>query len=258
VHFTLHSNLDRVQAKRQFATSGWVSLRPFIADDQAELLRAHLLERDDWRLRLRDLDGHYFDLSTREMESLGEAKMAAVRAMIAPKAGQQGFGNSHSRIRIIDPDGRREETRNILCDFGEFLFSPPVAELVSDITGVAGIDFADTFAARYDPGDYATNHNDGIDERKAAFVFGLTKSWRVEWGGLLLIHEDEGEGEVRRGLVPAFNCLNLFTVPLPHSVSIVAPFAKEPRLSITGWYYVDRAERYIEHAMSGSLNEGKE
>jgi Rps23 Pro-64 3,4-dihydroxylase Tpa1-like proline 4-hydroxylase len=258
VRFRLHPGIDRAKARQHFAACKWVSLRPFIGDDEAELLRGHLLERDDWRLRLRDLEGHYFDLSTKEIQAWGEPKMAAVRALIAPKAGQSGFGNSHSRIRIIDPDGQRDETDSILGEFGEFLFSPPVAELISDITGVAGIDFADTFAARYDPGDYATNHNDGIDQRKSAFVFGLTRSWRVEWGGLLLFHEDEEEGEVRRGLVPAFNCFNLFSVPLPHSVSIVAPFAPEPRLSITGWYYVDRQRRYTNRSSSEPKQESNE
>ena len=45
----------------------------------------------------------------------------------------------------------------------------------------------------------------------------------------------DGEGDVRRGLLPRFNCLNLFAVPQPHSVSLVAPWAGHVRISVTGW-----------------------
>jgi Rps23 Pro-64 3,4-dihydroxylase Tpa1-like proline 4-hydroxylase len=37
-------------------------------------------------------------------------------------------------------------------------------------------------------------------------------------------------------MVPGFNVLNLFKVPTDHSVSVVAPFAAEPRLALTGWF----------------------
>ena len=67
-------------------------------------------------------------------------------------------------------------------------------------------------------------------------VFGLTRHWRPDWGGLLLFHDDDGQIDL--GLVPAFNVLNLFAVPREHSVSVVAPFAAEPRLTITGWFTI--------------------
>jgi Rps23 Pro-64 3,4-dihydroxylase Tpa1-like proline 4-hydroxylase len=36
--------------------------------------------------------------------------------------------------------------------------------------------------------------------------------------------------------MPVFNALNLFRVPLLHSVTLVTPFAGGARLSITGWF----------------------
>jgi Rps23 Pro-64 3,4-dihydroxylase Tpa1-like proline 4-hydroxylase len=57
--------------------------------------------------------------------------------------------------------------------------------------------------------------------------------WRLEWGGLLLFHGSDGN--VERGLVPAFNSLNLFAVPRMHSVSEVTRAAAYRRYSITGW-----------------------
>ena len=40
---------------------------------------------------------------------------------------------------------------------------------------------------------------------------------------------------MEEAFTPAFNSLNVFKVPAQHAVSIVAPFAGAPRLSITGW-----------------------
>ena len=42
-------------------------------------------------------------------------------------------------------------------------------------------------------------------------------------------------GNVRRGLMPSFNTLNILAVPQRHNVSLVAPFAGGIRLSISGW-----------------------
>jgi Rps23 Pro-64 3,4-dihydroxylase Tpa1-like proline 4-hydroxylase len=64
-------------------------------------------------------------------------------------------------------------------------------------------------------------------------VLGLTPGWRAEWGGLLMFHERGGD--IERALMPRFNVLNVFAVPQLHSVSAVAPFAGNDRLSVTGW-----------------------
>jgi len=45
---------------------------------------------------------------------------------------------------------------------------------------------------------------------------------------------EEGSG-IAQSFVPAFNALNLFAVPQPHSVGFVTPFAARRRYSVTGW-----------------------
>jgi SM-20-related protein len=66
---------------------------------------------------------------------------------------------------------------------------------------------------------------------------GLTAQWRVEWGGLLLFHDDPVQ---IAGQMPHFNCLDLFAVPALHSVSQVTSFAKEVRYSATGWFRTEQ------------------
>jgi SM-20-related protein len=96
------------------------------------------------------------------------------------------------------------------------------------------IDYADGQGTRYLPGHFLNGHDDAVDgkNRLAAYVLGLTPVWRTEWGGLLLIHE--GDGDVERGLMPRFNAIILFAVPRWHSVSPVSDFAGASRYSVTG------------------------
>lgn len=235
MRFTLHPSIDAAALARTYASDRRISISPFILDDQAEALREHLLERDDWWRRLHHPDGKVFELSAQDLADWGRPKIDAIRSMIAPRAGQGGHGYAQSFLRIVDAKERnRWEASTILGEFAEFLRSDPVMKLAKTITGTMEMNDADVFAARYDPGDYATIHNDRSGERKAAFTFGLTKPWRPEWGGVLLFHREDGQ--IEAGWPPAFNAFNLFRVPTQHSVSIVAPFATEPRLAITGWF----------------------
>jgi Rps23 Pro-64 3,4-dihydroxylase Tpa1-like proline 4-hydroxylase len=113
--------------------------------------------------------------------------------------------------------------------------SGDVRDFLRVVTGAEDIQYADAQATAYSPGDFLTGHDDAVTgkSRRAAYVFGLTPMWRLEWGGLLLFHGSDGN--VERGLVPAFNSLNLFAVPRMHSVSEVTRAAAYRRYSITGW-----------------------
>ena len=110
-----------------------------------------------------------------------------------------------------------------------------VRDFLRTITGSAEIEYADAQATAYAPGDFLTVHDDAVEGkfRRAAYVFGLTPVWRLEWGGLLLFHGSDGH--VDCGWVPTFNTLNLFKVPQLHSVSEVTQAAAYRRYAITGW-----------------------
>lgn len=45
------------------------------------------------------------------------------------------------------------------------------------------------------------------------------------------------DGHVAEGYVPAFNALNIFSVPQTHTVSMVTQLARMPRMSVTGWIH---------------------
>jgi Rps23 Pro-64 3,4-dihydroxylase Tpa1-like proline 4-hydroxylase len=46
----------------------------------------------------------------------------------------------------------------------------------------------------------------------------------------------EDDGTPRDAWAPQFNSMSLFDVRHVHSVTFIAPFALEPRLSLTGWF----------------------
>lgn len=207
-------------------------IAPFLVEEDATALAAHLRERDDWKQVLNSGD-KVFELTPAEIAALDPAQAARLDAAVH-EAARDGFQFRFGSIRVPDADAERAADGGALAAFARFMSGPEVLGLMADVLGPSDIAFADAQATRYGPGDFLTAHDDEVagKHRRAAYVFGLSRDWRAEWGGLLLFHEPAGEV---RGFAPQFNALNLFGVPQPHSVSLVAPFAPRQRLSVTGW-----------------------
>jgi Rps23 Pro-64 3,4-dihydroxylase Tpa1-like proline 4-hydroxylase len=113
--------------------------------------------------------------------------------------------------------------------------SAELLDFLRDVTGHGDLAFTDGQATAYGTGDFLTGHDDDVagKGRLAAYVFGLTPYWRLEYGGLLLFHGEHDRTVT--GNVPRFNVLDLFRVPQQHSVSIVTPAAPHRRFAVTGW-----------------------
>jgi len=100
-------------------------------------------------------------------------------------------------------------------------------------------------ATYYTRESFLSAHDDIADHKKnrlVAYVLGFAKNWAIDWGGLLQFFDPES-GEIIESFLPTFNGLTLFRVPQWHSVSFVAPFARAPRFSVTGWYYGEESEK---------------
>lgn len=119
--------------------------------------------------------------------------------------------------------------------FYDFLNGPAFLQWVRAVTGDDRPRYCDAQCTRFNPGDYLNGHTDEAEgkNRLYAYVMNFTPHWNVDWGGVLMFIDQDGH--VAEGYTPAFNALNIFEVPQPHSVSIVAPFAGVSRLAITGW-----------------------
>ena len=109
-------------------------------------------------------------------------------------------------------------------------------DAVRRITGASTFDNVFAQATDYRPGHYLTRHLDDPkgELRKFAFVWGFTRTWDPDWGGLLQFYNDDAEPTYAYS--PGFNTLDLFDVRHVHAVTLVAPFALHPRLAVSGWF----------------------
>ncbi|WP_159712119.1 2OG-Fe(II) oxygenase [Sphingomonas sp. AX6] len=230
--FALNPSLDANALARRYAENGRVRIADFLCADVVTRLACNLRERTDWHWVMNSGDKVFevtrdarAALSGDQLRALDDATYATARS---------GFQYRFETLRVPDDDAERATSDDMLAAFAAWLSSPEPLALLRRITGADAIDFADMQATAYGPGDFLTAHDDAVagKRRHAAYVLGLNSTWRTEWGGLLLFHEPD---DSIQGRVPAFNTLDLFSVPQLHSVSEVTRAAANRRYSITGW-----------------------
>ena len=217
----------------EYREKGIVRIPGFLPAAAAEALYFHLRERPDW-LQVVNYGDKLAELSREVRQTMSEAQRLDLdRAVYA--AAREGFQYRYEAIRVPDELARRKAGGDPLGSFVEFMTNSAASGFISAVLGDDSASFADGQATAYSPGDFLTGHDDDVEGkgRVAAYVMSLTPTWRVEWGGLLLMHRDPS-GYVE-GHCPAFNTITIFRVPVMHSVSEVTRSAPYRRMSITGW-----------------------
>jgi SM-20-related protein len=231
--FRLNPALDPEALAAAFAAERRLQIRDFLHPDDAAAIYAECRSREDWRQIVNSCDQVYdLDRPTRAAMS-AEQKEALDQAVYA--GAREGFQHRYEAIRVPDAEVEREASDDPFAKFALWLSGGEARDFLRGVIGRSELEFADAQATAYGPGDFLTGHDDAVEgkDRLAAYVFGLTRQWRAEWGGLLLFHDTEGD--VERGLTPRFNTLNLFAVPQLHSVSMVTRAAPYRRYAVTGW-----------------------
>ena len=228
----LNPDLDVHALAREYAASGRIRIHGLLATDGLAELYYHLDEREDWWHLTNTPDG-VIELDRAARAAMSAEEKAALDAQVFEQA-QLGFQYRYEGLRVPG-DGEAAPEDDPLNEFAELMSSEPMLDMLRAVTGYSELSFTDGHATAYGPGDFLTGHDDDVvgKDRLAAYVYGLTPRWRLEWGGLLLFHGNN-ESSVT-GQVPRFNTLDLFSVPQRHSVSIVTPSATSRRYSITGW-----------------------
>lgn len=176
--------------------------------------------------------GHV-DLPAAWLESLTPAQRADM-GRAAQEAATERFHYLYDNLPIWDLD-QAGRLGGVWKEWLSFVNGEPFLAAIREITGEDRIAFADAQVTRYRRGHFLTAHDDGIEgkNRYHAFVLNLSPRWKIEWGGLLMFHGDDGH--VAEAFLPKFNSLNLLKVPALHSVSQVSLFAGDDRLAVTGW-----------------------
>jgi Rps23 Pro-64 3,4-dihydroxylase Tpa1-like proline 4-hydroxylase len=231
----LASLTDNEQAAlaEAFASDGIVRIRGALSDEHAVRLHNEMRERADW-VQVFNSGDKLFELSRQMRGDLPPEKQVELEQAIYASA-RGGFQYRYETIRVPDSKGQREASEDSLFGVAQSLSTEPILSKLRKITGAADINYADAQGTAYSPGDFLTGHDDNFagKNRRAAYVLSLTPVWRLEWGGLLLMHE-EGDNPARAWM-PGMNLLTIFRVGQTHSVSEVTRAAAYRRYSITGW-----------------------
>jgi SM-20-related protein len=233
VQFRINPNLDLESLARTYAREGRVRVYSLLANDDVAELLADLQARDDW-WQLINTEDDVIELDRAARARMSAKRRARLEAEMHERA-RTGFQYCYEALRVPEDEDEKSEREDALTDFATLMSSDPMLAVLRTITGCDDISFTDGHATAYGPGDFLTCHDDDVEgaQRRAAYVFGLTRNWRPEWGGLLLFHDDEDRTVA--GHVPRFNTLDLFSVPRRHSVSLVTPAAPVRRYAVTGW-----------------------
>ena len=221
--------IDRKALAARFRDLGRVHIPDVLERAGADRLYQCLSQETKWTVTFNN-GQHFLDVENVSEEERAKITLSAWQR--AKNTFQYLFDN-HRLSRLGEP---YPDQTHYLARVVEFLNSPPLLSFVREITGLADIAWADAQATLYRQGDLLTVHDDetGGHRRLAAYVLSMTPVWRVEWGGVLVFLDLSGH--VAEGYVPTFNALNLFRVPTPHFVSMVAPYGGL-RYSVTGWFH---------------------
>ena len=168
--------------------------------------------------------GTPIDIPVSALDVASDAERDALIASAHVEA-RDGFHYMFDSLRLSDLIEQGAAVDPDLAALYVWLNSAAFLDFVRDLSGVDGLSYVDAQATRYMPGHYLNLHDDQKDGsgRELAYVLNLTSRWRVDWGGLLAFVEPDGH--VAEAYTPAFNALNLFRVPQPHTVTPVAAFA---------------------------------
>jgi Rps23 Pro-64 3,4-dihydroxylase Tpa1-like proline 4-hydroxylase len=231
--FETLARADEGELAATFARDGIVRIRDFLSLTAAQSLHAHLRGRSDWRQVFNSGD-KLFELDRNAVAALEPQKKAELDTAIYAGA-RSGFQYRFETVRVPDSREEREAEGGPLPELAQWLSGGATRDFLRRVTGSPDITFADAQGTAYSPGDFLTGHDDDFEgkNRRAAYVLSLTPVWRLEWGGLLIMH---GEGDaLSRAYAPEMNVLTLFRVGHMHSVSEVSRAAAYRRYSVTGW-----------------------
>jgi len=229
--YRINPELDRAALRRAYLEDGRVRVHGLL-EDGAVALYDHLLARTDW-IHLISVEGDVLELDPAAKAALAPEAWAAIEAAAQERV-RTDFQYRYQALRVPEDD-EFALLDDPLADFARLMQSAPMLDFLREVTGHDALAFTDGQATAYGPGDFLTGHDDDVDgkDRLAAYVYGLTPHWRIEYGGLLLFHGPR-ERTVA-GHTPRFDTLDLFRVPQQHSVSLVAPAAPHRRFAVTGW-----------------------
>lgn len=216
---------------RQF---GRLHIPGFLEPDAANDLYRSVAGARGWLRTVHVAEGTDAEIPLDGPDALPPGQIAALERELRDQA-RDSFQYVFDLIRVsLDAEAGRPVDPALLAAY-QFVNSDAFLGFVREMSGDPRAVYADMTASRYGRGHYLTTHDDLApdQDRLFAYVLNLSPGWRSDWGGILMFLDEDDH--VAEGYSPAFNAINIFTVPQRHAVSVVAPYAQGLRTSLTGW-----------------------
>jgi len=228
----ISNELDVERYRRELAARGRVQVPGFLQDDAAVRLHDCLRNEVPWSTAERGRPDVAAAPGTDAEQRLQQQAWARAT---------QEFHFLYDRYLMLEALKEGRDPDLDLHTVLQFFNGPQFLEFIRWFSGDRTLNMVGAQATRYRPGQFLRLHDDKHAEegRRYAYVLNLTRDWEPDWGGLL--HFADAAGNVVDSYVPKWNSLSLFKVPAHHYVSLVAPWAREPRLAITGWWHAKEA-----------------
>ncbi|MGZ2412335.1 SM-20-related protein [Sphingomonas sp. F9_3S_D5_B_2] len=229
--------LDKTSLASELANRRRVQIRNVLQSQSAARVHDILQSRTPWWLAYNEGDS-VAQVSPEQLAALTPAQMGRILTGIAQRARSQ-YQFVYRFFPVISSYFAQPRPNVPIFEVFEFLNSPHSLDFFRELTGQADIQWVDAQPTLYRPGDFLKSHSDldPANARVAAYVLNFTPVWERDWGGYLQFFN--ASHDMIEALRPIFNGMNIFMVPIDHSVGIVAPFATAPRLSVTGWFRRD-------------------
>jgi Rps23 Pro-64 3,4-dihydroxylase Tpa1-like proline 4-hydroxylase len=238
----LNPSLDAARLAKRYRENGRIQIKDFLAPESAQAVLRELNSLP-WGLAYND-GARVVQIHADQVARLGDREAAEIMAGIRERArGEYQF--LYAFYPVLTAYFSPAIDRRPIFEFYEFMNGPTVLDFIRAVTGLPNINWADGQATWYKPGHFLKAHTDDAptERRLAAYVMNFSPDWDRDWGGFLQFFDRNGNIEL--GLKPEFNTLNLFTIPAPHSVSMVSTYVTAKRMAVTGWFRGDQPPRRI-------------
>lgn len=214
--------------QQQLQQVGHVVIDDVLEPADADALSNRLDVIDQWDFAFNTAEGPCC-LDAQRIAAQTPAQRQAMMAELSRQA-QQGFSMAYQRRDVV-PGPPAD------APLADWLNGPELVDFIKTLSGDPTLVRVDGHLSQYTAGSYLSPHDDTYvgKQRRFAYVLGLTREWRADWGGLLhFVNED---GHITATRIPGYNTLTVFSVPQMHFVSQVASYAPARRLTVTGWAF---------------------
>ncbi len=237
----LNPELDVKALAGEFARTGRICIRDAFDPEFAERVHESLRTEVPWRLSVYDNRRppreRALKLTAADLDRMGAQGRTSLQREVFRQANGQ-FQYAYQSFDLLEGFRNDEQPGLFLYRLMQYLAGEEFFAFARALIGDSGINRIDGHATCYTAGHFLKDHADEspFEQRRAAYVVGMTKGWNADMGGLLMFLDEEGR--VEETFLPDFNTLTVFSVPVPHVVSYVPEWVRERRLSVTGWLTV--------------------